>query len=197
VEHDLNALAALADGRLTAEERRRCMAHLAACVECRETLASFTRASAPVDAPSAMSALRSGTGLVRALIGAPRWMYAAAAGVALAVLIPMLVSTPTPDEGAVRAGIEGAIADLSPTGTISGGPPDSFRWSAPPGDGLYRVRVFSGDGVPLWTSLDVSDTVVAWPPDLSLPPGTYSWWVEVRRDGAVSRSPLTSFTIAP
>jgi hypothetical protein len=42
--HDLDALAAFAEGRLEGGDRQRVMAHVADCVECRRTLAQLGRA---------------------------------------------------------------------------------------------------------------------------------------------------------
>jgi len=44
--HDLQSLAALAEGRLAANERERVMAHVVQCAECRRTVAELGRAMA-------------------------------------------------------------------------------------------------------------------------------------------------------
>jgi hypothetical protein len=49
--HDLDALAAFAQGRLDGADRQRVMAHLADCVECRRTLAQLGRALADGSLP--------------------------------------------------------------------------------------------------------------------------------------------------
>ena len=49
--HDLDSLAAFVEGRLEGAERERVVAHLAACAECRRTLAQMGRALASGDLP--------------------------------------------------------------------------------------------------------------------------------------------------
>ena len=58
VEHDLNLLAALAEDRLSAEERARCFEHLAVCATCREILATLTREGTATAVTTAASSRR-------------------------------------------------------------------------------------------------------------------------------------------
>jgi hypothetical protein len=69
---DLNALAALREGTLDAQERENVEEHLARCRECRATLATELRAGAPVSSagPSATAWLAAAAGLaVATLVG--------------------------------------------------------------------------------------------------------------------------------
>jgi hypothetical protein len=51
--HDLDSLAALVEGRLGEQDKRRVMVHLADCVECRRTFARVSREHAAGTLPSA------------------------------------------------------------------------------------------------------------------------------------------------
>ena len=51
-EHDLNLMAAYVENRLDANERNRMVEHLAGCVQCRSTLATYSRISATMSEAS-------------------------------------------------------------------------------------------------------------------------------------------------
>ena len=78
-QHDLNLLAAYAEGRLGSEERRRVEQHLTECFSCRATLSTWSRAL-PEPARRPMTAL-------------PVWLGAAAAVLLAAWLGTRVAST--------------------------------------------------------------------------------------------------------
>ena len=81
---DLNAIAAFIDNRLDQEERAAVVQHLAACVECRQTLAAFSRGQA---APAITPA---GASVARQLRGHWIWLPVAAS-LAVATTVGLLV----------------------------------------------------------------------------------------------------------
>jgi anti-sigma factor ChrR (cupin superfamily) len=67
--HDLESLAALAEGRLDATERERVLAHLVQCAECRRTVAELGRTMA--DGTLAESGRRAPTAMKSARVWLP------------------------------------------------------------------------------------------------------------------------------
>lgn len=112
IPHDPGLLAAYAEGRLDAEERRVMTLHLSSCVECRQALAMIARASGV--RPQAKT---------RVGVAPPIWLGLAAT-VILATLAVRRTDAPVPtgETGETRASVVGA----SP-GTVAPAPP-----AAPP-----------------------------------------------------------------
>ena len=118
---------------------------------------------------------------------------AAAAIVAAAVVLPRVsFRQPTP---APTRGTSSTVTLVAPLGTQAT-LPSQFRWNPVAGAQVYRVRVFSEQGVPLWTSDDIQSTSIARPDSVSLAAGKYFWRVIVLADDEViAESPLLSFVI--
>jgi hypothetical protein len=158
VEHDLDDLAAFAEGRLDDRARARMAAHLAGCRECRETLALLARG---LDEPAAVRP------------AALRWLPVAAAlaiGVtaagALVLRRPAPVVTAPPATTPVTQAVPSAVAPPAPTRTAPLPGPAPQPGSAPPpavrGSGVRRVgpkqfRLVAGEWID--ESFDVADAL--------------------------------------
>ncbi len=105
-EHDLDALAAMVEGRLDDRARARLTEHLAVCAECRATLAALTRAhSDGALAPASRPASR------RPWRGVPIWAgLAASALVATFAWMQFARPPATGEELLVRRGAERIVA---------------------------------------------------------------------------------------
>jgi hypothetical protein len=93
-EHDLDALAALAEQRLDEAGRARITGHLASCAQCRATLAAIARARAEGALPQAVEARKSRP----AWRSVPAWA-ALAASVALVTFGWMQLRPPPTNTG--------------------------------------------------------------------------------------------------
>jgi hypothetical protein len=127
------------------------------------------------------------------------WLWAglaAAAVIALAVVLPLNAPTSTPGSGnVVRGTLSATLKAIEPSGAISG-VPHAFRWQSSSEAELYRVHLFTDEGMWLWTSAPVSSTEVAWPSSIEPRSGGYLWRVDGIRDGAtVTGSPMLPFRI--
>jgi hypothetical protein len=96
--HDLNLLAAFAEDRLDPDERRRVTEHLAACLECRGTLAALAHG---VPTTSATVGRRGGSLLRRPQVWRP---VAASVVVATGVAVRLLTVRPTTPPDATGSG---------------------------------------------------------------------------------------------
>jgi len=190
----------LACGELSAEERTRVADHITRCRTCfdmyratrelREGARAFD-SNVPHDAPPAV--VKSQSASLR-----PWWPYAAAAAIVLAaVLVPLMRSSAPEPEVTRTLSPAPTVVLTAPLGTVALGSA-LFEWQAVPGAQAYRVRLFSEQGVPLWTSADVAGTSVARPDSVPLPAGRYFWRVTARADGEIlAESALTPFVISP
>lgn len=118
-EHDLNLIAAYAEGRLSAEDRARASAHLAACADCRAVLAGLLRAGVPT---SGREKFRS-SGVVRAMSVAA--MLLIGIGVSLTwYLRGVEIQSPVPTEVTPPVGATPGPPTVSPSpGSPSTNPP--------------------------------------------------------------------------
>jgi hypothetical protein len=174
-------MAAYADGRLDAVERRRVASHIEACAECRAELVEVLNLAEEHAATPARKR-RSAAPL--------RWLVPAAlaAGLAGIVLYQRSATVADPDT-TVRAS-ELAPADAAPTIATVGPrdgdnlPPENrrFVWRAQRTDG-YVFTLLAEDGSPLWRG-ETTDTTVILPDDVTLTPGLrYFWRVTAFVDG--------------
>lgn len=108
-EHDLNVMAAYVENRLDAHERLRMVEHLASCIDCRSTLAAYTRVSGSV---SEASPLRAGQKWFRR----PGVWLPIAATVALTTVAVVGVLQPRPvdERSSVTAVTSSPTAPASP-----------------------------------------------------------------------------------
>src|SRR5437868_192388 len=137
VEHDLDDLAAFADGRLDDRARARVAAHLAGCRECRETLALLARG---LDEPAA----------VRPAVS--RWLPVAAALVigvtaagALILRRPAPIPTAPPATAPAQA-VPSAVAPSAPARTEPQ-PGPALRPGPTPQPGPASQPVVRGSGI--------------------------------------------------
>lgn len=92
--HDLNRLAAFAEGRLDPDQRRRMTAHLASCAECRTILAALVREGGVGQTP-AVRPVEQRRSLFGALRARPRVALPVAATIVVAVLAAGLLRVRT------------------------------------------------------------------------------------------------------
>ena len=98
-EHDLEQLAALAEGRLDADERAEAVAHLAECRECREVLAGLARARNDGALDVAANGGRSRWRPLRIALPLAAGLAVAAVALRLAVFPNDAGTRPAPPEG--------------------------------------------------------------------------------------------------
>ena len=190
---DEHTVAALADGALDAERRRRALAHVATCAHCRRAVASV--AAALADGPitheiDVVEGRRRGRGpLLR--IAVP---LAAAATVLLFLWSPGNERAPG-HRGPPAPPPATTPVPRSPVGVVA--VVHDLRWSRVAGADRYRVTVFDAAGSVLYAA-DVSDTLVAFPDSIALVPGaSYLWKVDARTGfDRWAASELTEFRVA-
>lgn len=123
-EHDLNAIAAYVENRLSPAERTRVTAHLAGCPECRAVLAGFLRA----DRSHSAAFLPEGPALWRRM---PVWLpVAASLMIAVAAGVLYLRREPLPSSAPAAA----------PTVSPADQPPAATPPSIPPAAGTTPER---------------------------------------------------------
>jgi hypothetical protein len=195
-------VAGFLDADLAGPERERVEAHLDACDECRSELLQVARLAQEVSTPGDP---RAGVPANSARRPASRWRWPVGiGGLAVAAALATLLLWPAGagwDERPVpeRWGNEGVrrldTHAPEPGGVIAR---DALRFSwASLGTESYRITVTGEDGALVWSRM-VTDTVVAPPADLELPPGrTFFWYVDAIEIGIVARTGAHSFTVAP
>jgi len=193
----------LACGELSADERTEVADHVTRCRLCQQIYRTTMqmRDGAPAFDPGAPKPRTDGWGEGGRRPGrwsAHAWPYAAAAAIVLAAVLVPLMRPGVPEPEVTRTLSPAPTVVLTtPVGTVSSAP-SMFQWQPVAGSQTYRIRVFSEQGVPLWTSADVAGTSVARPDSVPLPAGRYFWRVTARADGEIlAESALTPFVISP
>jgi hypothetical protein len=167
IEHpESGVLAAYLDGSLSADERTPIVAHLDVCPDCRDALSI---ASATLSEPSPRPAMR--------------WLgplVAAAAAI-------MLISGPVARMSAPGepSGIERSLGSESTLRFDIVAPRDDgavrdvprFAWESAGPTASYEIMVTNAVGDIVW-SARTTETRIAPPADLVLPPGRYHWVVD-------------------
>jgi hypothetical protein len=161
-------LAAFLDGRLTTDERRRALAHFAACGACRRE----------------MAATRQLLGASRPRRRLPTVGFMAAIAAVLAAII--VSRTPPPDGDVmspVRAGERAIQPDRAPRlVVVSPGERamvDSaivFRWRSAGTDATYRLVLLDGAGAVAWEKT-TADTTATLPREIALTRGAQYFWL--------------------
>lgn len=175
------AIAALADGVASDEDRTAATAHLVTCSSCRSRLAELHSALGDSAISAALPRNIAKRRLRSTLVGG-----ASAAGLAAAAVLAFALGTnqrkiddtaqPMRDETGALVVTPVAV---SPVDVVSGTP--VFRWSSVPGASRYRVRVFTPDGVVVWEA-QTSDTTAVPSPSTLQRATAYLWKVEARTD---------------
>jgi hypothetical protein len=221
-----HAIAALAEGSLSAESRSAVLPHVAACARCRGAVASVARALANPDVAAEIRA-SAATGPTRihriARIALP---LAAAAALLLVVRLPGVgdgdppidrfppVTVPIPGTSAPTPAPSPGIDDPTPpthrappiTAAVAPNPTApvgavadarALRWDAVPGADRYRVTLFDAEGVVLYGT-ELPGTRAPLPDTVVLSSGrTYYWRVEARTGfDRWAASDLIGFSIA-
>lgn len=175
------AIAALAEGVATDEDRVAATAHLVTCASCRSRLTELRAALGDSAISSALPRTSARRGLRSVLVGG-----VGAAGLAAAAVLVFAIGlnrTKSEDAAPMRdetGALVAAPVAVSPVDVVAGTP--VFRWSSVPGASRYRVRVFSADGVVVWEA-QTSDTTAVPPSTSTLQRATpYLWKVEARTD---------------
>jgi len=150
--HVLDRLSMYLDGELAASARSEVEAHLRGCAACArhlEELAAVDAAARELPVPAPTGYFDSLPARVRARLPAPRrrappvWVWAAAAGLALAALAPVLLrQTTSPVPEGTRTNDEARVAPPPSTATTAPAAPAE----APPAGGA-RERVLSKESV--------------------------------------------------
>ena len=175
------AIAALAEGVATDEDRTSATAHLVTCASCRSQLTALRAALGDPAISAAMPSTDARRRRQSLLVGGVSAAGLAAAAVFLFAVGP---NRPSSEDAAPMRDETGALVvapvAVSPVDAVSGTP--VFRWSSVPGATRYRVRVFSPDGVVVWET-QTSDTIAILPSPTTLPrDARYLWKVEARTD---------------
>lgn len=160
------ALLALVRREGSEEARLATLDHAMSCAACRadlDLLRSIEGAGTAMGAGS-----RS---------GARRWFVPAAiaASVLLAVGVGRLALAPSGEDELTRSTGD-PIVLVSPPVETAAGAPLAFTWRALPGAGTYRLEVLTADGE-VALAVETADTSIAPPAAVTLPPGSYRWWV--------------------
>jgi hypothetical protein len=193
---DLATWEGLATASLSPLDRERALAHVVDCASCArlyravDALRSEAHAFDP-GAPKPEAARR------RPVVPIGRLALAAAAvaAVTLSVVLLRRDLSPGSTEPVARSATGALLLAIEPSGKL-GKPPGRFRWQAVAGVETYRVLLFSADGLPVWSSGDVTATEVPWPAAIEARRGGFLWRVEGWRGGAaVTESRMTAFDI--
>jgi hypothetical protein len=184
---DDNALAAVVDGRLSADSEAPAMVHLASCERCQRAVAAIAGALADSGVAGEISALE-GTGRRRFY----RLVIPLAAAAALLVVVWPHVTNPPHRAPPVQGTT--APMPLSPVGIVAEA--KLLRWTAVSGADHYRITLSDAAGVVLYEQ-QVTDTEMVLPDSIHLVPArSYAWMVEARTGfDRWSASRLTEFTI--
>jgi len=186
--------AAWLDGTLGPSLRAEVEGHLAACAECRLTLAAL-KLDTGDDAGLDETLLRRAR---RQTLPALTWMRAAAAAVVVLTLGAgawWLLAPPatSPDPAVFRGHTDGRFHDLAPEpGASISRDALQFAWSAVPGADRYTVLITRPDTTLVIMFVVRPDEIPSgWPPGQPLPePGPYLWSVRalsVDREIALTR----------
>lgn len=184
---DDEAIAALSDGTLKPALRASVLPHVAACPRCRGALASVARTLAD---PAVAREL--------AAAGGGRRSYRIAVPLAAAAALLLLLWSPANDGAPGHRGPPPPATTpvpRSPVGTVAA--VRELRWSHVVGADRYRVTLFDATGRVLYT-IEVPDTVAAFPDSIALIPGaTYLWKADARTGfDRWAASELAEFSIA-
>jgi hypothetical protein len=185
--------------------RDRAVAHLAECASCRALYADLLATLAAPEIVKARAAtlgneFEPSTQVSRTRSSLNRGVFAVTA-LAAAALLFIAVSVPgfRQDSSTTLRDVADPVtvtapALLSPLGAIDTTP--IFRWKSVDGADLYRVTVFSPDGVVVWDE-ESTDTVIALPSMSPLQSGaTYMWRVQARTSyNRWSSSDLAEFRV--
>jgi hypothetical protein len=181
----------LACGELDDAARARAAEHITSCAACAtvyravsELRSEAQRFDSGAPAPDVRDRAR------------PAWFTSwPGALAAAAVLVLALVGTyrRIGDEpsSTTRAGTGAGVTTIAPAATAPARPAPDFRWAPVAGADRYQLKLNAADGLPLWTSPDLTTTATGWPPSVTVMPGTYFWQViAFRDDQEVAASPL-------
>lgn len=168
-------LADFVDGRLSADERRRVVAHLLTCARCRALVNATARFVA--ETAAAPTVLKR------------RWArWSIPLSLAAAATLVLLLLPRGHDDGSTSALREPTVTStiapvpITPTPGASVARVDRLVWSSVPGAERYRVRLYDGDGSVLWT-VETADTSAALPDSVRLRPRvSYFWRVEAQAE---------------
>ena len=179
-------LAAYLSSALTADERAKLEAHLAACRQCRREVTSARRL---------LRSHRSSTAL--------RWAVPAAAAAVLAVVLLSPPRSARMETSSTRATEDAAVSATMPKirivspasgDTVNGGQV-VFVWQRAGSEPLYRLTLTDASGRTVWTR-DTSDTTLTLPASISLGKRqNYFWLVDaLAADGTAITTGTHRFT---
>jgi hypothetical protein len=193
---------------LDTAERPELIAHLAACVRCRDQVASVARLLrdtsvaaeiGPLEVSAAGPVTRrwrvAGAGVATALAAALAFMVVGPSD-RVGVRQPVVSVTDTEPHRAQSVTTTVAPNLIAPIGVVA--VTDTFRWTSVPRADRYRLTLFDREGTVVW-EVAGSDTAMAPPVSFAGKRGTaYLWKVEARtgRDRWVA-SELIEFSLTP
>lgn len=181
-------LAAYLSNTLTANERAKLEAHLAACRQCRREVTSARRFIRSRPSPPVL-----------------RWgVPAAAAAAVLAVVLLSPLRSGRLETSVKRAGEDAAVSAMMPririvspaSGDTVKGSQVVFVWQSAGNKPLYRLTLTEASGSAVWTG-DTSDTTLALPASVSLGRGqNYFWFIDaLGADGDAITTGAHHFTV--
>lgn len=184
---------ALAMGELTPAAREEALRHVTGCSSCAPlyrgilALEEGARAAGLDGVPGSAPPRR-------------RWRWRAwwaGAGVLVTATAALLLWWRLPpDESRTTRGPKHATVELVAPREAVGAAPE-LVWRPVAGARRYRVKMFTGDGQPLFLR-EVDAPPLAWPDGVAAPPGDYRWKVEaLGANGVTAESRLAEFRIAP
>lgn len=170
------AIADFVEGRLTPEARAPVVAHLLTCARCR----SVVKAAGELVAEEGVA--------TAGLAPPPRWrrlsvpLGLAAAAVVLLFFWPRTTNDTDSTVGLREPSDTSIVAPvpIAPRGSVA--TVDRFVWSSVARVDRFRLRLYNDEGAVLW-SVETTDTLVALPDSVVLPPlVTYFWKVEAQTE---------------
>lgn len=171
---DPDAIAALAEGGLTAEERRPLLSHAADCGHCRAAVAAVAGALSDDAVAREIRSLDAR----RPLRGARLAGVVAAAGLVLVLLRPASVDDGTTVHRSRSPATAPAPELVAPIGPVAAA--ELLQWRSVPGADVYRFSLYDAAGSLLHESV-IPDTMARLPESVRLAAGqTYHWTVAAR-----------------
>ena len=124
--------------------------------------------------------LLAAAGVRRARWSVRPFVFAAAAGLLIAVGLTPVIRSRSNDPDRLRGARATPVELIGPSERVRGAP-ITFSWAAVGGAREYEIEVLDADGLSAFVST-VSETSVSLPANVRLTPGReYRWWVVARR----------------
>ena len=183
----------LACGEIGPAERVRVSEHITSCAVCGAIYRALTdlREEAQRFDPGAPAA---DSREFRAWLAS--WRQALAVAAALTLVVVALTYRREPSSTTRGGDAAAGVSTTAPAGTAAANPALEFRWAPVAGADHYRLTLHAADGLPLWTSPNLSETKAGWPATVAAAPGTYFWQVFALGDGhELADSPLVRLTL--